>query len=58
MENGVPKYVGLWHCFRVIGIQEGLVGLYSGLLAHMARSIPSAVITLGTYEFVLRLVRT
>ncbi|EUC39655.1 hypothetical protein COCMIDRAFT_41854 [Bipolaris oryzae ATCC 44560] len=26
-----------------------------GLIPHMARSIPSVVITLGVYEFVLRL---
>lgn len=30
--------------------------MYGGLVPHMARSVPSAVITLGVYEFVLRLV--
>lgn len=55
LENGVPKYTGLWQCFRSVGRQEGWVGLYGGLTPHMARSVPAAVITLGVYEFVLRL---
>lgn len=54
MENGRPKYTGLVQCFRLIAKEEGLAGLYGGLMPHMVRSIPSAVITLGVYEFVLR----
>ncbi|KAI1822512.1 mitochondrial carrier domain-containing protein [Xylaria intraflava] len=54
MENGRPKYTGLIHCFRSIAHQEGWVGLYGGFVPHILRSIPSAVITLGVYEFVLR----
>ncbi|EMD85488.1 hypothetical protein COCC4DRAFT_155632, partial [Bipolaris maydis ATCC 48331] len=50
-----PRYTGLWQCFRSVGQSEGLAGLYSGLIPYMARSIPSAVSTLGVYEFVLRL---
>lgn len=56
MENGAPKYTGLLQCFRTIAKEEGLAGLYGGLTPHMVRSIPNAVITLGVYEFVLRLV--
>lgn len=56
LENGLPKYTGLVQCFVTIGKEEGLAGLYGGLTPHMVRSIPSAVITLGVYEFVLRLV--
>ncbi|KAJ5591821.1 Mitochondrial carrier protein RIM2 [Penicillium hispanicum] len=58
MENGAPKYTGLLQCFRLIAKEEGLAGLYGGLTPHMARSIPSAIITLGVYEFVLRFVGT
>ncbi|KAL2756922.1 hypothetical protein ACRALDRAFT_1062601 [Sodiomyces alcalophilus JCM 7366] len=54
MENGVPRYTGLVQCFRSIAAQEGLAGLYGGLMPHIARSIPSAIISLGVYEFVLR----
>lgn len=55
VENGCVRYTGLWQCFRLVGKQEGLAGLYGGLTPHMARSIPSAVITLGVYEFMLRI---
>ncbi|KAJ6172292.1 Mitochondrial carrier protein RIM2 [Penicillium chermesinum] len=52
MENGRPKYTGLLQCFKLIAKEEGMAGLYGGLMPHMARSIPSAIITLGVYEFV------
>ncbi|KAJ5348327.1 uncharacterized protein N7506_001580 [Penicillium brevicompactum] len=54
VENGRPKYTGLAQCFRTIAKEEGMAGLYGGLAPHMLRSLPSAVITLGVYEFVLR----
>lgn len=53
-ENRAPKYTGLLQCFRIIGKEEGLAGLYGGLTPHILQSLPSAVITLGVYEFVLR----
>ncbi|CAG8902062.1 unnamed protein product [Penicillium egyptiacum] len=55
MENGRAKYTGLLQCFRLIAKEEGMAGLYGGLVPHMVRSLPSAVITLGVYEFVLRI---
>ncbi|KAJ5974333.1 Mitochondrial carrier protein RIM2 [Penicillium waksmanii] len=58
LENGRPKYTGLVQCFRLIAKEEGMAGLYGGLAPHMIRSVPSAIITLGVYEFVLRLVGT
>ncbi|KAJ5677514.1 Mitochondrial carrier protein RIM2 [Penicillium maclennaniae] len=58
LENGKPKYTGLVQCFRLIAKEEGMAGLYGGLMPHMVRSIPSAIITLGVYEFVLRFVGT
>lgn len=54
-QNGMPKYNGLVHCFRTVAVEEGVAGLYGGIVPHMARSVPSAVITLGVYEFVLRM---
>jgi solute carrier family 25 protein 33/36 len=56
MKNGILKYVGLVQCFRTIKAEEGFAGLYGGLTPHFMRSIPSAIITLGVYEFVLKLV--
>ncbi|RMJ03709.1 hypothetical protein CDV36_014760 [Fusarium kuroshium] len=55
LENGAPRYPGLVHCFQLVWRSEGVNGLYGGLTPHLVRSIPSAVITLGVYEFVLRL---
>ncbi|KAF2689133.1 mitochondrial carrier [Lentithecium fluviatile CBS 122367] len=55
-ENGVPKYTGLLQCFRLVARQEGLTRLYGGRTPHIVRAIPSSIITLGVYEFVLRLV--
>ncbi|KAL2024970.1 hypothetical protein VTK56DRAFT_3669 [Thermocarpiscus australiensis] len=45
-------------CFRSVWAQEGWRGLYGGLTPHLVRSIPSAVITLGVHEFVLRMAGT
>ncbi|KAH6912167.1 mitochondrial carrier protein RIM2 [Coprinopsis sp. MPI-PUGE-AT-0042] len=53
--QGGLKYTGLWQCFTLVAKEEGLAGLYGGMGPHFARSIPSAMITLGVYEFVLRL---
>lgn len=54
MEHGQAKYTGLVQCFSTIAKEEGMAGLYGGLAPHMLRSLPSAIITLGVYEFVLR----
>lgn len=48
------RHVGLWRTFYTIAQREGLVGLYGGILPHMIRSVPSAILTLGVYEFVVR----
>lgn len=53
--QGTQKYTGLWQCFTLVAKEEGMAGLYGGMGPHFARSIPSAMITLGVYEFVLRL---
>jgi solute carrier family 25 protein 33/36 len=55
MQNGFLKYTGLVQCFRLIFREEGMAGMYGGLTPHLLRSIPSAAITFGMYEFVLKL---
>ena len=55
MANGKPKYTGIVQCFRLMWKEEGLASLYGGLTAHLLRAVPSAAITLGGYEVVLRL---
>jgi solute carrier family 25 protein 33/36 len=54
-KNGIPKYTGLVQCFRLIVKEEGMVGLYGGLVPHMMRVVPSAIIMFNTYEQVLKL---
>ncbi|KAL2868734.1 putative mitochondrial carrier protein (Rim2) [Aspergillus lucknowensis] len=55
MADGRQKYTGVIQCLRLMVKEEGLVSLYGGLTAHMIRTVPSAAITLGTYELVLKL---
>jgi len=55
MRDGRMKYTGLWQCFATIFKEEGIAALYGGLVPHMMRVVPSAVIMFGTYEAVLTL---
>lgn len=52
-KNGISKYTGPIQCFNLIVRQEGILGLYSGMTAHMIRVVPNAAILFGTYELVL-----
>ncbi|KAF2397498.1 mitochondrial carrier protein-like protein rim2 [Trichodelitschia bisporula] len=54
MQNGRLKYTGLAQCFKLIFIEEGIAGLYGGLIPHMMRVVPSAAIMFGVYEAGLR----
>ncbi|KAL6410560.1 hypothetical protein AUP68_06987 [Ilyonectria robusta] len=58
MDNGLPKYTGLMQCFKLVWIEEGLMGLYGGLTPHLMRTVPSAAIMFGMYEGILRLFHT
>lgn len=55
LDGSPPKYTGLFQCFRVVWIEEGLMGLYGGLTPHLMRTVPSAAIMFGMYEGILRL---
>ncbi|OAQ95882.1 hypothetical protein LLEC1_02886 [Akanthomyces lecanii] len=54
---GRAQQASLVHCCRSTWAREGWRGFYAGLTPHLVRSIPSAVITFGVYEFVLRMCR-
>ncbi|KAF1944450.1 hypothetical protein EJ02DRAFT_510131 [Clathrospora elynae] len=41
VDNGTPRYTGLWQFFRMIGKHEGMTGLSGGLTPHIARFIPN-----------------
>ncbi|CRG84982.1 putative mitochondrial carrier C688,09 [Talaromyces islandicus] len=55
MANGRLKYTGVVQCLRLVWREEGMVAIYGGLTAHLLRTVPAAMITLGTYELVLKL---
>jgi solute carrier family 25 protein 33/36 len=57
MANGRLKYTGVVQCLRLVWREEGMVAIYGGLTAHLLRTVPAAMITLGTYELVLKLLR-
>lgn len=52
--SGRVKYTGLWNCFKMVFKEEGIGALYGGLVPHMLRVVPSAMIMFGVYEGVLR----
>lgn len=54
-EHGHLKYHGLLRTFQLVWREEGLVGLYGGLSAHLMRVIPNAIVTFSIYELVLML---
>lgn len=58
MANGQLKYTGLIQCFKLVWVEEGLLGLYGGLTPHLMRTVPSAAIMFGMYEGILRLFNT
>jgi len=55
MQNGQLKYTGIAQCVGLIWRQEGMAGLYGGLVPHMMRVVPSAAIMFGSYESILKL---
>ncbi|VUC22387.1 unnamed protein product [Clonostachys rosea] len=58
LDGSKPKYTGLMQCFRLVWVEEGLMGLYGGLTPHLMRTVPSAAIMFGMYEGILRLFNT
>lgn len=42
--NEVPKYSGIFNCFKTIYIEEGIKGLYKGLLPTYIRIFPTLAI--------------
>ncbi|KAG8415905.1 Pyrimidine nucleotide transporter, mitochondrial, variant 2 [Metarhizium acridum] len=53
--SGKRRYTGPIQTFELVRKQEGLIGLYSGLPAHLWRVVPGAAILFGTYEIILTL---
>lgn len=49
LHDGRMRYTGIVQCFKMIWKEEGIVGLYGGLIPHMLRVVPSAAIMFGTF---------
>ncbi|OAX78804.1 hypothetical protein ACJ72_06885 [Emergomyces africanus] len=57
LPDGRQKYTGVIQCLRMMWREGGAASMYGGLTAHLIRTVPSAAITLGSYELVLRALR-
>ncbi|EEB05156.1 pyrimidine nucleotide transporter [Schizosaccharomyces japonicus yFS275] len=55
MADGKLKYTGLLQCFKLVWKEQGIVGLYGGLTAHLMRVVPNACILFGSYEVLIQL---
>ena len=58
LEDGRLKYTALVQCFKLIWKEEGIAGLYGGLVPHMLRAVPNAIVMFGVYEGTLRMFGT
>lgn len=50
--NNPVKYRGLIQAARLIVKEEGAIGLYGGMTAHMMRVVPNSAIMFFCYEFI------
>lgn len=50
--GGKPQYVGIVQTAKAVVAKEGVRGLYGGMLAHVARTVPNAAILLLVVELV------
>jgi len=48
------KYLGVWQTTKVICQEESWRGLYKGLSINLFRTVPNSVVTMLTYELVMR----
>lgn len=53
--GSTAKYRGLAHAARTIVAEEGLRGMYRGMVPHVVRVVPSSAIMFTTYESVVKL---
>ncbi|EGD72095.1 hypothetical protein PTSG_00109 [Salpingoeca rosetta] len=50
MKGSPPQYRGMWHCFRTIVKQEGVLGLWKGSGPTMGRATTLAAVELSSYD--------
>ncbi|KAJ2704365.1 hypothetical protein H4R19_005246, partial [Coemansia spiralis] len=49
------KYRGIVHAARLIYAEEGLHAFYNGLSTNLVRTVPASMLTLLTYELLVRI---
>ncbi|KAJ2399828.1 hypothetical protein GGI23_002414 [Coemansia sp. RSA 2559] len=49
------KYTGILHAVRLIYAEEGVPAFYRGLPTNLIRTVPASMLTLLTYELLIRL---
>jgi len=57
MRESGSKYRSFWQTLRVVGMEEGRVGLYKGLATQLVRQIPNTAIMMATYELTVYALR-
>jgi solute carrier family 25 protein 33/36 len=50
MSSGAPQYVSVMGTLSIIVETEGVLGLYSGIGAHLLRSVPNTAITFVLFD--------
>ncbi|KAJ2580983.1 hypothetical protein EV177_010509, partial [Coemansia sp. RSA 1804] len=48
------KYKGIVHAVRLIYAEEGVPAFYRGLTTNLIRTVPASMMTLLTYELLIR----
>eukprot|EP00698_Gefionella_okellyi_P015255 TRINITY_DN4303_c0_g1_i1.p1 TRINITY_DN4303_c0_g1~~TRINITY_DN4303_c0_g1_i1.p1 ORF type:complete len:298 (+),score=52.78 TRINITY_DN4303_c0_g1_i1:35-928(+) len=51
--GSVAKYNGFFHCLNKVYVEEGWRALYSGLVPHLAKTVPNAAVMFAVYELTL-----
>ncbi|KAK9473963.1 mitochondrial carrier domain-containing protein [Dipodascopsis tothii] len=51
--NGIVRYKGIVHTFKVLLHEEGWRVFYSGLGTNLVRTVPASAVTLITYEVIV-----
>lgn len=54
--NGGREYLGLWHCLQTIAREEGVRGLFRGVVPSCLKLMPAAGISFMCYEAMKRVI--
>eukprot|EP01095_Lingulamoeba_sp_RSL-Kostka_P014591 TRINITY_DN6413_c0_g1_i1.p1 TRINITY_DN6413_c0_g1~~TRINITY_DN6413_c0_g1_i1.p1 ORF type:complete len:320 (+),score=37.11 TRINITY_DN6413_c0_g1_i1:245-1204(+) len=52
--NQTQKYTGLIQCMKLMIKEEGMRGLYKGLVPHLFKTVPNAIVLFFCYEILVK----